>query len=66
MRMVDEQAGIESAGVGGPAKAGCVQSSSSQCRPVDAWGCISYGMRVAILKASDVFSAAQNDVTSAE
>ena len=29
-------------------------ASSSQCRPVGAWGRASYGMRVAMLKASEI------------
>ena len=36
--------------------AGAVQGS--QCRPVGAWGRVSYGMRVAIMSASDITSAA--------
>lgn len=32
-------------------------SSGSQCRPVGAWGRVSHGMRVAILRASDILTA---------
>jgi hypothetical protein len=42
-----------------------VGSSGSQCRPVGAWGRVSHGMRVAILRASDILSAAQADVSMA-
>ena len=40
-------------------------SSGSQCRPVGAWGRVSHGMRVAILKTSDILSAAQASVLTA-
>ena len=36
-------------------------SSNSQCRPVGAWGRVSYGMRVAMLKASEIVRSAKQE-----
>lgn len=35
--------------------------SNSQCRPVGAWGRVSYGMRVALLKASEIVRTARQE-----